>query len=369
MSIPCLTHALGEILSCHLGLNKSRIETLVVIIVGLVNGRTVNLSHIACHFCSPAKHASNYRRLQRFFQYVHLDNDWVALMMVRLLNQRGPWLLALDRTNWKVGSQDINILMLALVTRRFRVPLMWVMLDKPGSSNTAERIALMRRYLAVFGASSIQLLLADREFIGCDWFDFLNKNNIAFAIRIKKSMHLTRPDGAKWSFQTLLRKHRSTRTIRTWTGWLPGMECTPDNQLSFAARRIKNGEWLIIASNREPKYALRQYRRRWAIECMFGDTKTRGFNIEDTRITNLEKLDLWLAIIALTMSWTYRCATQTMGHSAIRKKTHGYREKSWFRTGLDQLRQWIIHQPEKAAQVWMKLWPKRKSTLKMIGVV
>lgn len=369
MSIPCLTHALGEILSCHLGLNKSRIETLVVIIVGLVNGRTVNLSHIACHFCGPAKHASNYRRLQRFFQYVHLDNDWVALMMVRLLNQRGPWLLALDRTNWKVGSQDINILMLALVTRRFRVPLMWVMLDKPGSSNTAERIALMRRYLAVFGTSSIQLLLADREFIGCDWFDFLNKNNIAFAIRIKKSMHLTRPDGAKWSFQTLLRKHRSTRTIRTWTGWLPGMECTPDNQLSFAARRIKNGEWLIIASNREPKYALRQYRRRWAIECMFGDTKTRGFNIEDTRITNLEKLDLWLAIIALTMSWTYRCATQTMGHSAIRKKTHGYREKSWFRTGLDQLRQWIIHQPEKAAQVWMKLWPKRKSTLKMIGVV
>ena len=87
-------------------------------------------------------------------------------MMVRLLNQRGPWLLALDRTNWKVGSRDINILMLALVTRRFRVPLMWMMLDKPGSSNTNERIALTRRYLALFGASSIQLLLADREFIG-----------------------------------------------------------------------------------------------------------------------------------------------------------------------------------------------------------
>ena len=49
--------------------------------------------------------------------------------------------------------------------------------------------------------------------------------------------------------------------------------------------------------------------------------------------------------------------------------SYGYREKSWFRTGLDQLRRWIIHQPEKAAQVWMKLWPKRKSTLKMIGVV
>jgi hypothetical protein len=369
MSIHCLTDALEENLSRHLGLNKSRIETLVVIIVGLVNARTVNLSHIASHFCGPAKHASNYRRLQRFFQYVHLDNDWVALMMVRLLNQRGPWLLALDRTNWKVGSRDINILMLALVTRRFRVPLMWVILDKPGSSNTAERIALMRRYLALFGAPSIKLLLADREFIGSDWFEFLNENKVAFAIRIKKVMHLTQPDGTKWSFKTLLRKYRSTKTIRTWSGWLPGMESTPENHMSFAARRIKKGEWLIIASNREPKYALREYRKRWAIECLFGDTKTRGFNIEDTRITNPKKLDLWLAIIALTMSWSYRCATKTMGLSAIRKKAHGYREKSWFRTGLDQLRRWIIHQPEMAAQVWKKLWPKKKPTFNAIRVV
>ena len=89
-----------------------------------------------------------------------------------------------------------------------------------------------------------------------------------------------------------------------------------------------------------------------------GDTKTRGFNIEDTRITNPDKLDLWLAIIALTMSWSYLCATQIMGLSPIRKKTHGYREKSWFRTGLDQLRRWIIHQPEKAAQVWKKTMAK-----------
>lgn len=369
MPIPDLTHALGGLLSSHLGLGKSRVETLVVIIVGLVSARTVNLSHIASQFPGSAKHASSYRRLQRFFQHVRVDNDWVAQMMVRLLNQRGPWLLALDRTNWKVGSRDINILVLALVTQRFRVPLMWTILDKQGSSNTGERVALMQRYLAVFGASSIQLLLADREFIGHDWFDFLNKNNIAFAIRLKQNMLLMRADGRKLTFQSLLRRHRSTKTIHTWSGWIPGMQRTVGNQLSFAARRIKNGEWLIIASNREPKNALRQYRRRWAIECLFGDTKTRGFNLEDTRITDPEKLDLWLAIITLTMSWSYRCATKVMGQSAIRKKAHGYREKSWFRTGLDLLRRWIIHQPQTAAQVWKKLWPIRKSTLKIHRVV
>ena len=83
-------------------------------------------------------------------------------------------MLCLDRTNWKVGSRDVNILLLAVVTRRHRVPLLWTVLDKAGTSDTAERTALMRRYLAIFGASSIKFLLADREFIGAEWFNFLN---------------------------------------------------------------------------------------------------------------------------------------------------------------------------------------------------
>ena len=50
--------------------------------------------------------------------------------------------------------------MLAIATRRFRVPLMWTAPDKAGNSSMEERIALMRRYLALFGAGSIRLLLA-----------------------------------------------------------------------------------------------------------------------------------------------------------------------------------------------------------------
>jgi transposase len=59
-------------------------------------------------------------------------------------------------------------------------------LDGPGSSCTEARIALMRRYLAHFPASTVRLLLGDREFIGAEWLGFLNDNNIAFAIRLRE---------------------------------------------------------------------------------------------------------------------------------------------------------------------------------------
>lgn len=160
--------ALIESLAAHLSLSHSRLETLGALMIGLIHSRTVNLSHIASHCHGPARHASKYRRLQRFFQYVRLDQAVIAALVVRMLHLARPKCLALDRTQWKLGRTDVNILMLAIVTRRFRVPLLWSVLGHPGNSNTDQRIALMRRYLALFEPGSIDLLLADREFIGAD---------------------------------------------------------------------------------------------------------------------------------------------------------------------------------------------------------
>ena len=343
-------------LSPHFDLSKTRLETLAIMLAGLANGRTVNLSHLASQFPGKALHASSYRRLQRFFQYVRLDGDVVAELIIRLLGLKGSKLLALDRTNWKLGKTDINILVLAIVTRRFKVPLMWSFLGHRGNSSTQQRIDLMDRYLRVFGASSIQALLADREFVGADWMQYLIENNIPFVIRLRENMHIETEDGRLFQFRSLLCKRRKGR----WVGWLPDMEHTPENLLRFEGRKIRGGELLLVATNvPAPKNALRLYRKRWGIECLFADTKSRGFNIEDTHITDHAKLATLLAVVALAMTWAYRCASQAMGRKGIRKKTHKRRSKSWFRTGFDVLRRWILYDQEKALEAWRRTCPKR----------
>lgn len=129
---------LMKTLGCHFALSKSRLETLAVLVSGLVQSRTVNLMHLAAHFCGPAQHASNYRRLQRFFQFVRLDQATAARRLVlRMLGFERPKCLALDRTNWKIGSTDINIMMLAIVTRRFHLPLLWSFVPHGGAIPTS----------------------------------------------------------------------------------------------------------------------------------------------------------------------------------------------------------------------------------------
>jgi hypothetical protein len=355
--LECLLAPLLETLRPHFDLSETRSETLAVLLVGLANGRTVNLSHLASQFPGDAQHGSNYRRLRRFFQFVRLDSDIAARLVVRMLNLERPKLLALDRTNWKLGSRDVNVLVLAIVTRRFRVPLMWVLLDHAGNSATGMGIALMDRYLRLFGAASIEALLADREFIGAEWMEFLIENNIPFAIRLKEDMLVRLADGSLRQFRTLLRKRRRG----AWEGWLNGLEATPANRLRIAARRISGGELLIVATSLDDAMrGLNLYRRRWGIECMFADAKTRGLNIEDTHITDPDKLATLLVVIALAITWAYCCATRVMGRKAISRKRHGRREKSWFRTGLDALRNWILHQHDQALNAWIATCPKRR---------
>ncbi len=327
-------------------------ETLCLLIVAMVSARTVTLSRLASERHTTSKIASTYRRLQRFFQHVDLGSDWSARLVVALLGLAAPWHLCLDRTNWKVGCKEVNILMLAIVTRRHRVALMWTVLDRAGTSDTDQRIALMRRYLALFGAASIKLLLADREFIGVCWLRFLNENNAPFVIRVKEGLNVVTEDGRKLTLGSLLRKGRGARQF---SACFAGAISDAPLKLNFAAKRIKGKELLIVASNAPARHALGAYRKRWAIECLFGDAKTRGLNLEDTQFTCPRKPDLLLGIVALAMARASKTASRLIGTGKMPRKKHGYYAKSWFRVGLDQIRRLLRTDPTAAIEPWRKI--------------
>jgi Transposase DDE domain len=347
--------ALAARLSPHVPLGKTRLETLCLLIVGVVSARTVNLSHIASERAGTVLIASTYRRLQRFFQYVALPEDWSASLVVRLLGLSGSWDLCLDRTNWKIGKRDVNLLVLAITTQRFRVPLMWTVLDKAGTSNAAERMALMRRYLALFGVGSIRVLLADREFIGLKWLNFLDQNSIPFVIRVKAGLNVGCEDGRILSLRSLLAKCRGARKFRAT---FPGQGDAAALTLNFAAKRIGGGELLIVASNVTDRNILAAYRRRWSIECLFGDAKTRGLNLEDTRLQIASKLSLLLVIVALAIAWANKTASTLIGRGKLKRKAHGYYAKSWFRTGFDEVRRLLRSDVRSALKPWSRI-PKR----------
>jgi hypothetical protein len=161
-------------------LNKARIKFIGLFIIALSKVQTVNFEKIAIAFENNAKTSSSLRRIQRFIANYIMDTNIIARLIFALLPHEPPYRLALDRTNWKYGTKNINILVLSVVYQGVSFPIIFSMMNKFGNSSTSERIKLIERYIHLFGSLSIDCLLADREFIGDDWTGFLNDNNIRY---------------------------------------------------------------------------------------------------------------------------------------------------------------------------------------------
>ena len=109
--------------------------------------------------------------------------------------------------------------------RQFKVILMWSFLDHYGNSSTPHRIDLIQRLFRVFDASSVNLLLTYRKFIGDEWLTYHVENNAPFVFRVREDMHIENENGRRFQFRSLLRRQRKGR----WTNRLPGMARTPEN--------------------------------------------------------------------------------------------------------------------------------------------
>ena len=314
-AVKALRAALGEYLPWH----GARLNFLAQFLLALFQVRSVNLAEIATAFTSKAQTASHYKRLQRFFRSFEIDFDTLARLLVQLFGMgEGLWYLTLDRTNWKLGKTEINFLVLGIAHRGMALPVMWTVLDKAGNANTDERIALMQRFLDRFGQGRIKALLADREFVGEDWFRWLQAHQIPFHIRLKENTLVpnawNHPILAKVMFRPL-----AAGQFRHLEGRRPIWGCF----VHLSALRLENGELLIVASSDAPQTeAFTAYRRRWGIETLFGALKSRGFDLEATHLTHPNRLEKLFALLALAFAWSWRTGEQLDRQKPIKVKKH-----------------------------------------------
>lgn len=299
-------------------------------VVALCKLQSVCYEKLCTGFESKADERSSLRRIQRFMAAYPLDTDLIARMIFALLPEKPPYVLTIDRTNRKFGQININILVIAIAYKGVAFPILYKFLPKAGNSNTKERIELMERYIRLFTQESIAELLADREFVGEYWLEYLNRNRIAYYLRIRNNFYVIDP-------------RKQTRVKAEWL--FMGLKV---GQNIFLHKIFKNKEGKpelqLIISFIKPQNAIESYKQRWQIESAFRALKTSGFNIEDTHLTDINRIDKLLAIVLIAFLWAYRDGIYVHQNiKAIKIKPHGRKAKSIFKYGLEYITAILIN--------------------------
>ena len=289
------------------------------------------------------KPSSNYQRLLRIFRNHAFSRLWLDILRFtfQLLRLKCDY-LTLDGTSWKRGNKWHHYLVICIIYQGVAIPIYWIDLQKHGISNTKERKHLMKKVFKSFNVKD-KTLIADREYIGIDWFKFLISNSLHFVIRLKKNAYHGAINDAKGkTVEELIQKvqrskipHKSVQKAFE----LDGMKLT----FTVSKNPDKNAkEEIIFLISNLTDNAIKIafiYRIRWKIEHCFKQLKSNGFDLEAMNVKGKAKQNLMFAIVIFTYVLSVLEGLKDYKNIAFKKYFDGTISKavSVFRNGLDKI--------------------------------
>ena len=107
-----------------------------------------------------------------------------------------------------------------------------------------------------------------------------------------------------------------------------------------------------MVATEKPDSMIEDYAKRWGIETLFGNLKSRGFDMESTHMTNLDRMDKLMGLLTIAVVWCLLVGHWRHGDADQLPLNKHYRPaKSLFRLGLDMLRRLLKNNYSKNDQI------------------
>jgi len=284
--------------------HKSHRENLIWMVVGMVYSRSVTLPKVAEH--APVKTIQMESRVERFERLLRcvklnpLDvlKPVARLVLTQLARGRGQLMILMDRT---MINDTVNLLYVAVAFGSRALPLGWVVVPHEGNSNLALQQQLLTWLKDCLPAGADVFIVADREFHSihlAHWIKTALK--VHFVLRIKAGTWVQVQ--GQWQKAGTLAHKGQTRVYER-------VRVTRDRHVPPSVHLVavwdadQEEPWLLISDVAEPDRVRSIYQQRFWIEEMFSDHKSRGLNLEATRLTDPDRLQRLLVAVTLAYLW------------------------------------------------------------------
>jgi Transposase DDE domain len=285
------------------GVRVTQINGLALLVTGIMLAGSVRLSSVAAAVPGRACDESRVRQLRRWLAstLIPVETMWSPIRRTFLADRRGQRLtLVFDPTPQGIHT---TILVVGLVQHKRVLPLAWRIV--PQQEQWDERMATYLRDMAREIDADLPpgchvTLLADRGITGPHTIAAVRSVGWHIVFRLSAGVsqaNRVRVDGQIAPLWVWL-KERNFR----WSG---PVEVSKDAgwitvELTVIWNRPYKEPWILVSDEPAGPKQVHAYRRRVRIEATFADTKTRGFEIERTRIDRLNRL---LLVLVIALWW------------------------------------------------------------------
>jgi hypothetical protein len=338
---------------------KTQRENLALLVATMLSERSANLMSLAAALPRPSERVDmRYQWIVRVLANPLIECDAVMLPFAREVLARAqaeagpgePVDLILDQSR---ASERHQILMLALRWGERALPLAWRVEETEGAIGFGVQKGLLDTVAAWLPEAARVCLLGDRFYGTPALIAHCQSLGWDYRLRLKNNL------------QTWIGSRKTT------TGDLALSGARYFQDVALTAKRVGtnigvihdagHAEPWIIAMSAEPSYlSTLGYSRRWGIEPMFSDFKTRGFGLEDSQIRYPDRLARLILVMALALYFAVSTGQWDAVHHAMpaERKRPERRPKnvlrsmtSWFTRGLRRIAN-LLQTLQPIPQLW-----------------
>ena len=296
------------------GQRKTQRENLALLVATMLEARSANLMDLAAALPRPAERIDmRYQWIVRVLANAHIDCDAVMTPFAReVIGQAadaGRVEVILDQSKL---SDRHQVLMLALRWGERALPLCWRVEQTAGPIGLPQQRALLDLLADWLPEGAKVLVLADRFYGTPGLVAACAAWRWDYRLRLKGNLHAFVPGQAASA--------RVADLARTQP-YLTGVELTAAARVPTNIGVIHDPghaePWIVAMSDKPGYLTTLDYARRWGIEPMFSDFKSRGFGLDDTQIRYAPRLARLVLVMALAIHWAVSTGHWDRAHHAL----------------------------------------------------
>jgi hypothetical protein len=298
-----ISHYLKQILAGHV--QDSHIYALAMMMTGLIRSKSANFEEIGrkSGHGSGSKFPSRVKLIHRFIKNKHISYESHFLPFIELVIAS----LALEEFRLSIDSSKIGrgclILVIGLVYKQRVIPLAWLVYKGvKGHSSVEKQLNLLNQVLVLLPKGAKVILTGDAEFDGTGVIEWLQQQpDWYYALRTAKNIIVqvaNEPVG-----QPLEALSPPPGQDKFLVGVLFTQQQVGPVNIAIVWHEANQEHLYLVTDAQTLEQAQSWYRRRFKIETLFSDTKSRGFGLDKSGIRHPERLARFVIAVFLAYIW------------------------------------------------------------------
>lgn len=283
--------------------NQARhLNVLVGFICGILQSKEVRLTEVAGEIPKSGQEDSHVMKLRRWLKNESVDVDLYYLPYIKQILKSLAHQTLVFIIDGSTTGRGCMTLMVSVYYKGRAIPVLWVTRKaKKGHFPEAMHIELIRLVKALVPKGADVVCLGDGEFDGAEWLNTIKSFGWHYVFRSSVDSALYE-EGERFQFKDIcpLRGDESV--------FIEGLEFTDKRNAIVNAvacwKRSHKPPIFWVTSFQTADEAYLWYRKRFRIETLFSDIKSRGFNLHKSGLRCPERISRLLIAVALAYIWT-----------------------------------------------------------------